>query len=199
MDVSMTETSEEQTVRPSFGRFIALMMIGMGLIGIAIMFLLLKTQPTTSTTASSDFSAVPVKVDLASPKLDLATLDGVPVSLTDYKGKVVLVNLWATWCPPCREEMPTLEKFYQKYKANGFELVAINQEESKEVVQPFVKEFSLSFPVWLDPDYLAQREFNTANLPSSYVIDRNGRVRLSWIGRISENRLEEYVPAIIME
>jgi thiol-disulfide isomerase/thioredoxin len=176
------------------------MMIGMGLIGVAIMFLLLKTQPAAATTASSsDFSAVPVKVDLASPKLDLATLDGVPASLADYRGKVVLVNLWATWCPPCREEMPTLEKFYQKYKANGFELIAVNQEETKDVVEPFVKEFGLSFPVWLDPDYLAQREFNTANLPSSYVIDRNGRVRLSWIGRISETRLEEYVPEIIME
>ncbi|MBK9207749.1 MAG: TlpA family protein disulfide reductase [Anaerolineales bacterium] len=121
------------------------------------------------------------------------------MSLNDYRGSVVLVNLWATWCPPCREEMPALQKFYEKYKADGFVLIAIDQEETREVVAPFVKEFGLTFPIWLDADYLAQREFNTMNLPSSYVIDRTGKVRLMWIGGISKNNLEKYVPDIIME
>lgn len=112
---------------------------------------------------------------------------------------MILVNLWATWCPPCRDEMPTLQKFYEKYKEKGFVLIAIDQEETPEIVAPFVAEFGLTFPVWLDLDYLAEREFNTSNLPSSYVIDRNGTVRLMWIGGISKSNLEKYVPDIILE
>jgi peroxiredoxin len=95
--------------------------------------------------------------------------------------------------------MPTLETFYEKYKADGFVLIGINQEESRAVVKPFVAEFGLTFPIWLDPDYLAQRELNTMNLPSSFVIDRNGIVRLMWIGGISERNLEKYVPDVIYQ
>lgn len=186
------------TAQPSLGRFMAMMMIGIGLIAIGIMFLLLLNNYSTPA-SPQDFSAVPAKVDFAAPEINLHTLSGDSVSLADYRGKVVLVNLWATWCPPCREEMPTLNAFYEKYKANEFVLVAINQEETKDVVQPFVDELKLSFPVWLDESAQAERDFNTMNLPSSYVVDRDGRVRLSWVGSITQSRLEEYVPALIME
>lgn len=182
--------------QPSPRRFYAMLLIGAGLVSIGIMFFLLLNNTAAST---QDFSTVPAKVDFAAPELTLEDLSGESVSLKDYPGSVVLVNLWATWCPPCREEMPTLQSFYEKYKANGFVLVAINQEETVDVVEPFVKEFGLTFPVWLDIDYLAQREFNTMNLPSSYVIDRNGRVRLMWIGGISKKNLEKYVPDLIEE
>ncbi len=182
--------------QPSPGRFYAMLLIGVGLVSIGIMFFLLLNNTAAST---QDFSTVPAKVDFAAPELTLEDLSGESVSLKDHLGNVVLVNLWATWCPPCREEMPTLQSFYEKYKANGFVLVAINQEETADVVEPFVKEFGLTFPVWLDIDYLAQREFNTMNLPSSYVIDRNGRVRLMWIGGISKKNLEKYVPDLIEE
>jgi thiol-disulfide isomerase/thioredoxin len=144
-------------------------------------------------------SAVPAEMDFPAPELDLITLDGTPVSLGDFRGSVVLVNLWATWCPPCREEMPTLQIFYEKYKENGFVLIAIDQEETLEVVQPFVEEYGLTFPIWLDENYQAQKEFKTMSLPSSYVIDRDGQVRLMWIGGISKNNLEKYVPDIILE
>jgi hypothetical protein len=95
--------------------------------------------------------------------------------------------------------MPTLQTFYEKYKDDGFVLIAIDQEETSDVVQPFVDEFGLSFPVWLDLDYLAQKEFHTSNLPSSYVVDRDGFVRLMWIGGISKKNLEKYVPDVILE
>jgi len=182
--------------RPSLGQFVAMIMVGAGLIAVGVMAFMLLTKNTVS---AQDFSAVPVQVDFAAPELTLEDLAGNGVSLQDYQGSVVLVNLWATWCPPCREEMPTLLTFYEKYKADGFVLIAINQEETRDVVQPFVKEFGLTFPVWLDLEYLAQREFNTMNLPSSYVIDRNGRVRLMWIGGISKKNLEKYVPDVIKE
>ena len=184
------------TAQPSPARFYAMLMIGVGLVSIGVMsFMLLNNAPAST----EDFSTVPVQVNYAAPDLALVDLAGNRVSLGDYRGSVVLVNLWATWCPPCREEMPTLKAFYERYKANGFVLIAIDQEETLEVVEPFVKEFALTFPVWLDIDYQAQRQFNTMNLPSSYVIDRNGRVRLMWIGGISKENLEKYVPDVIME
>ncbi len=187
----MTETSQ-----PPTARLFAAVMIGTGLMAIGIMLLLILRNQSAST---RDFSAVPVKVDYAAPELNLTDLAGKDVSLKDYLGSVVLVNLWATWCPPCKEEMPTLEAFYEKYKDDGFVLVAINQEEPLAVVDLFVQQYGLTFPVWLDLDYLAQREFNTMSLPSSYVIDRKGRVRLMWIGGISKKNLEKYVPAVIKE
>jgi len=184
------------TTQPSPVRFYAALMIGAGLVVIGIVLFMLLYNPAAS---SDDLSAVPAKVDFSSPKLTLEDLSGLPVSLDDYLGKVVLVNLWATWCPPCREEMPVLQTFYEDHKVDGFVLVAINQEEPREVVEPFVKEFGLTFPVWLDLDYQAEQEFNTNSLPSSFVVDRTGRVRLMWFGGISKKNLEKYVADVIKE
>jgi len=179
------------------GRLIAMSMIGLGLLGIGIMFLLLLREPASAST--QDFWAVPAKVNYPAPELTLTDLNGTSVSLNDHRGSVVLVNLWATWCPPCREEMPTLLAFYEKYKSEGFVLIAIDQGETVEQVIPFVDEFQLTFPVWLDVTSSAGRVFNTMNLPSSYVVNRNGQVRLMWIGGISEKNLEKFVPDIIKE
>jgi len=184
------------TAQPSPSRFYATLMIGTGLVSIGIMMFMLMDKPSDSV---QDFSTVPVQVNYPAPELTLVDLAGKSVSLTDYLGSVVLVNLWATWCPPCKEEMPSLQNFYEEYKADGFVLIAIDQEETLEVVEPFVREFGLTFPVWLDENYQAQRVFNTMNLPSSYVIDRSGTVRLMWIGGISKKNLEKYVPDVIME
>jgi thiol-disulfide isomerase/thioredoxin len=186
------------TYQPSRARFFAMILMGVGLVSIGIVFFfLLQNNPPSASV--QDPSAVPVKVDYAAPNLILEDLSGNTVSLKDYAGSVVLVNLWATWCPPCKEEMPTLQAFYEKYKNDGFVLIAINQEETREVVQPFVEQYGLTFPVWLDIEWLAEREFNTSNLPSSYVIDQSGQVRLMWIGSISKQNLEKYIPNIITE
>ncbi|HNE05882.1 MAG TPA: TlpA disulfide reductase family protein, partial [Anaerolineales bacterium] len=167
-------------------------------LALGISFLLLKNE-TVSAGSSIDFSTVPAKVDFPAPDLSFIDLGTDPVSLSDYRGSVVLVNLWATWCPPCREEMPTLQAFYEKYKSEGFVLLAIDQGETLPQVLPYVKELKLTFPVWLDYSSEAGQAFETMNLPSSYVIDRNGQVRLMWIGGISKKNLEKYVPDVIKE
>lgn len=187
---------QDNTTTPP-GRLVALMIIGFGFLALGISFLLL-TNPT-SAASTQDFSTVPVQVDYPAPELNLTTLGGDPASLSDHLGSVVLVNLWATWCPPCREEMPTLQAFYEKYKSEGFVLIAIDQGETLPQVNPFVTEFKLTFPIWLDTGSQAGRAFETMNLPSSYVIDRTGRVRLMWIGGISKKNLEKYVPDVIKE
>jgi cytochrome c biogenesis protein CcmG, thiol:disulfide interchange protein DsbE len=184
------------TYQPSPGHFYAMLLIGTGLVltGITVFMIL-----NNSAKSVNDFSTIPVKVDIPAPELTLEDTSGKTVSLKDYLGMVVLVNLWATWCPPCREEMPTLQTYFDKYKTDGFVLIGVNQEETRDVVLPFVKEFNLTFPVWLDIDYQAQKQFNTMSLPSSYVIDRDGKVRLMWIGGISKSELEKYVTDLIEE
>jgi peroxiredoxin len=183
---------------PSPARFYSMLMIGTGFIALGIMlFLLLRSSVPLP--ADDGFSTVPVMVDYAAPELNLVDMAGDSVSLRDYAGSVVLVNLWATWCPPCKEEMPALQSFYEKHRTEGFVLIGINQEETLEVVEPFVADFGLTFPIWLDENYLAQRKFNTMNLPSSFVIDRGGTVRLLWVGGVSERFLEKHVTKIIKE
>lgn len=150
--------------------------------------------------AQNDLSTVPVQMDYPSPELTLTDLNGVTHSLADYRGQVILVNLWATWCPPCKEEMPTLQAFHNKYDDDGFAVIAINDGDPTEDVLQFVEDYQLTFPVWLDPTYIAtEQAFKTLNLPSSFVIDRNGTVRLQWVGEINRRMLEEYVTPIIKE
>jgi peroxiredoxin len=134
------------------------------------------------------------------PVLALRDLDGAERSLADYRGQVVLVNLWATWCPPCIEEMPNLQRFFDRHRDQGFVVIAIDDGDPLEDVRSFVAKHGLTFPVWLDDTYEAtERAFKTSSLPSSYVIDRNGQVRLAWFGAISEPMLEEYVAPLIKE
>ncbi len=167
--------------------------IGLLLIAAAVYFLM-----QNNAAPSSDLAAIPVRVDYPAPELSLTNLDGSPASLADFRGKVVLVNLWATWCPPCKEEMPALETFYRKHAGDGFTIVAINDGDPTADIVQFVKDYGLTFPVWLDPTYTAtERAFKTLNLPSSFVIDRNGQIVLSWVGGVSLKTLEKYVTPII--
>jgi thiol-disulfide isomerase/thioredoxin len=153
-----------------------------------------------NSSAPTDLAAVPVKVNFAAPAVSLTDIHDVPASLADFRGQVILVNLWATWCPPCKAEMPELETFYRKHKDSGFVIVAINDGDPTPDVKQFVEEYELSFPVWLDPTYFAtEKAFKTMNLPSSFVIDRDGTVVLSWVGGINSKNLEKYVAPVIEE
>ena len=148
----------------------------------------------------SDLSTVPVQANFPSPELTLTDLDGITRSLADYRGQVVLVNLWATWCPPCKAEMPTLQAYHNKYNDEDFLVIAINDGDPTPDVVQFVKDYNLTFPIWLDPTYIATEDaFKTLNLPSSFVIDRNGIIRMQWVGEINRKMLEEFVTPIIKE
>jgi cytochrome c biogenesis protein CcmG, thiol:disulfide interchange protein DsbE len=148
----------------------------------------------------TDFSAIPASVRYPAPALELADLNGVQHRLADYNGQVVLVNLWATWCPPCQAEMPLLQQFFERRGDAGFTIVAVEDGEPASDVRAFVKQYHLTFPVWLDPTHQAtDRAFKAMNLPTSYVLDRSGVVRLTWLGAISGANLEKYVTPIIEE
>ncbi len=191
----MTESSSPKKLSTILPLIIA--GVGLVLLGVAAFALLPKPDSQPSTT---EYSTIPLEVNYAAPDLSLSALDGTPTSLADDRGQVVLVNLWATWCPACKAEMPTLQSFYDKYKGNGFAVVAINDGDPTADVTQFVKDYALTFPVWLDPKYVAtEQAFKSMNLPSSYVIDRNGVIRLQWVGEISSAMLEKYVTPLITE
>jgi cytochrome c biogenesis protein CcmG, thiol:disulfide interchange protein DsbE len=175
---------------------VPILLLGLGLILIAASaYMVLQDAPP-----QADLTVVPVQTAFPSPELTLTDLEGITRSLSDYEGQVVLVNLWATWCPPCKAEMPTLQAYHDKYTEKGFTVIAINDGDPTSDVVQFVKEYQLTFPVWLDPTYIATEDaFKTMNLPSSFVIDRSGTVRLYWVGEIDSKMLETHVTPIIKE
>jgi len=183
--------------RPVLGLFLA----GLGLLvaGTALWFLAGEAQ-VRDQPLPVDLAAIPVEVDLQAPALSLTDLSGRQRALVDYRGNVVLVNLWATWCPPCAAEMPVFQRFFEKHRESGFVVLGINDGESGPVVREFAARQGLTFPIWLDPTYEAtERAFRAPNLPTSYVIDRMGRIRLTWIGGINEANLENHVTPLIAE
>ncbi len=105
----------------------------------------------------------------------LTDLQGRTWKLKDLKGKVVLVNFWATWCPPCRKEMPDLESLYNEFHAKGFEVLAISDEELAKV-KPFIAGKAITYPVLLDPDRKVNTEFAVEGIPKSFVYDREGKL-----------------------
>jgi len=173
---------------------------GVILTGLVIFYLWFNNEVDGRLQVTDGSKVVPVEVDYESPKITLSDVDGEEHSLADYQGQIVLVNLWATWCPPCKAEMPTLKTYYEAYKDYGFVTIAINDGDPTDSVVGFVDEYKLTFPVWLDSTYEAtERAFKTLSLPSSFVIDREGQVRLRWLGEIDRAALEKYVTPLIME
>lgn len=119
------------------------------------------------------------QIGFLAPNFELEDLNGQKIELSSYKNKVVLVNFWASWCPPCKAEMPTLENIYTKYNGPDFEILAVNStvQDSLPEVQNFVKATQLTFPILLDKDGFATHLYNIQSLPVSYFIGRDGIIR----------------------
>ena len=182
-----------------FQRTLALIVIGMGLIVVGVTAMTLIALRQAHPDREMAASVIPAEADYPAPELTLNDLDGSSRSLADYLGQVVLVNMWATWCPPCVSELPMLNAFYDDHAEGGFVIIGIDDGEELEVVKEYVARTGLIFPIWIDPTYLAESAFNTMSLPSSFVIDRTGRIRLQWVGAISRDMLVKYVLPIIKE
>lgn len=110
------------------------------------------------------------------PEFELRTLDGRLVTLADYRGKTLMVNFWATWCPPCRAEMPDMEQVYQEAKDTGFVVLAINIQEANQPIQQFVDKYGLTFPILLDVSGEVSQRYGVQSLPTSFFIDPEGRI-----------------------
>lgn len=111
------------------------------------------------------------------PDFLLKTLDGQNRSLQQDRGKVVLMNFWATWCPPCIREMPAMQRLYDKFRAQGLEIVAVSVDQGNpDAVRKFSESLKLNFPVVLDPEQVTKQAYQVRALPTTYLIDRKGRV-----------------------
>jgi len=172
------------------------MALGLFLIGFAV---LAMASPKSDGNTESLSSVIPVPVNYAAPELSLEDINGRTESLADYRDHVVLVNNWATWCPPCKAEMPTLAAYYDEHYSEGFMIIAIEAGDAKDAVSEFAKSYNLKFQVWLDPNGEALKAFENGNLPNSYVIDRSGTVRYAWTGEINRAMLEKYVTPLLAE
>ena len=126
------------------------------------------------------------------PSLELPLMRGGSVALDSLRGRVVLLNIWATWCPPCVREMPSMQRVYEAYRDQGLEIVAVAVDDRPGVRRPdgriegkvsrFVEELGLTFPVALDPTGSTERQLGTQYLPTTLLIDRQGRIRAREVG-----------------
>ena len=133
-----------------------------------------------------DFSVVPkleeVKDHPAAPDFSLADPDGKKLSLKDFHGKLVLLNFWATWCEPCRKEMPTMVRLHNEFKTKGFEIVAVNVKDKRSDALTFIKKMKMNFPVMMDPEGEAGLLYGAFGMPITYLIDDKGLVMARLLG-----------------
>ena len=125
----------------------------------------------------------------AAPNITLETLDGQKVSLSQYKGQVVLINFWATWCPPCKKEIPALEAAYQAYKDQGFVVLGVDAGESRQTVETFASTAGITYPILLDEKDQWSGRFSGMGLPMSVIIDRNGQIAEKHLGELTPDEL----------
>ena len=111
------------------------------------------------------------------PAFQLHTAGSSDLSLSDLKGQVVLINFWASWCGPCRQEMPILDQLYRKYKSAGFTLVGVNVEPKSGDAEGFLKSTPVSFPILFDPDSKVSKLYEVPGMPSTVILDRSGKIR----------------------
>jgi thiol-disulfide isomerase/thioredoxin len=134
-------------------------------------------------------------LDQPAPDFKLETLSGESIQLSELRGKPVVINFWATWCGPCIEEMPTIEKYYHQYK-NDFRILAVNDDEPAADVEKFVRDMGLTFDILLDPGAKVQSLYRLRGYPTSFIVDAEGIVRVQHIGPMSEKQLEGYLSEV---
>lgn len=151
------------------------------------------------TACSRDRAVEPAAPSIGSeaPDFSLSDLSGQNVSLNDLKGKAVLINFWATWCYPCREEMDDLQAIYDKYKDKGVVVLGINVREGEGVVKEFAKRFNITYPLLLDEDGKVSDAYNVFGIPSSLFIDKEGVIRDTVMGQMDEEMIAEKVNKLI--
>ena len=135
------------------------------------------------------------------PAFTLTTLEGQPGALSQYKGQVVMVNFWATWCGPCQQEMPLLDQMYKKYKPAGFTLIGVNVDKEAPPVKELMARKPVSFPVLLDPANQVSKAYHVDEMPSSVIIDRKGEIRYIHRGYKpgDENEYQDRIRQLIRE
>ena len=179
--------------------YLPLILGGIGLIILSAVTYIVQSNRESSPAVNDPFILPPVELDQPSPELSLYDMDGNLVALADFIGDVVLVNNWATWCPPCRQEMPEFQAYFEEHRNEGFQIVAVEAGQPLEEVRKFVEDHELTFTILLDPKNTSLTTFQSSSLPNTWVIDRKGQLRLAWLGAINGDTLERYVTPLLKE
>ena len=131
-------------------------------------------------------SAPRVEIGQPAPRYAASTLAGDSASLSSLAGKVVLLNVWATWCHPCRDEIPYLQSLYEKHRGEGLEIIGVSVDTrgQEAEIREFATQFRMTYPIWRDPDERVQSIFLALGVPASYLIDRTGVLRWRRLGTI---------------
>ena len=166
---------------------VGLLAAGMILIGV-LMFVRNRSAATP---------AGPARVGAAIADFTLTGLTGKQVRLSDYAGQPVPINAWATWCPPCRAEMPALHDFYRAHQAEGFALLAVNAGEAPAQVQSFIQQTGFTFPVLLDPNATLLTELGIRSFPTSILVGRDGKVKRIHIGMLTADQLQTEIAPLL--
>ncbi len=186
--------------------------LGLVLVGFLIILLVMgaveknveERQTTYRLNEGSAVDFLPTDEGLAigetAPNFELTTLDGKTVKLSDYKGKKVILNFWATWCPPCRAEMPDMQKYYEEQaQEDNVEILAVNLttiDKGLDKINSFVEEFNLTFPIPMDTEGEIGDVYQAVTIPTSYIIDTEGRVQQKVVGPMNEEMMENFIAEI---
>lgn len=170
--------------------------LGLGL-GVIIFFGLLRPEEIPNVSGlSMEVGSLPAPyVNTSAPAFELNNLAGEKIQLEDYRGKIILLNFWATWCGPCRLEMPALQN-RAEYFDDDLVVLAVNNAEDSSIVQAFVDELGLSFDILLDPEADVQHLYQVRGYPTTYLIDSEGIIREHKIGLLTDAELDGYLLAL---
>lgn len=160
---------------------------------LAVLFLAIGSAFLTAYTADEE----PFDVGDLAPDFTLEDLEGNVVSLSDFRGKGVMINFWATNCPPCREEMPAIERQYQQFKDQGIEVLAVNIAESHLVASRFAQRHGLTFPILLDQDRSVTQRYGVIPIPTSFFIDKDGIVVAKVQTMMTDEMIREHLQRIV--
>ena len=151
--------------------------------------------------AAASTASAAVQMSAAAPDFTLRSVGGANLRLAEQRGQVVLVNFWATWCGPCRQEMPHLNRIYDKYKSSGFVLLGVNIDDDPRAAADLATKLGVRFPVLLDTDKKVSRIYDMSAMPATLLIDRDGRVRHIHRGYRDgvERTYEEQVRSLLKE
>lgn len=167
---------------------------GAGLMLALIVVGLLLTQGDSTI---GSFSKPPAEKKESAPPFTLVLLDGKTFNFGDHKGKPVLINFFASWCLPCREEMPVLEKIAQEYNAKGVVSLGIAIDDTEAKMKDFVTRYGVTFPVGLDTTTTIQKSFGLYGIPTTYFIDKQGAINYSHSGAVTEDLLRHELDKLL--
>ena len=135
----------------------------------------------------------------AAPDFQLADLNGKPLQLSALRGKVVLLDFWATWCPPCRAELPHFKELYAAYRSKGLEMIGLSVGESAEVVKPFVQSNGIPYPIAIATAEVEQAYGGIRGIPTTFLIDKQGRIAQRYVGYQDKPVFERQIQALLAE